>query len=195
MISTHQLKSTKAGEGQIAATKEAMTMSANQQHNEVNVGYKTRYQELPAFDLIGFTKCVESGGELYEGVRSDGRWEALKTIAGDDKTIFGVATHDKQCPGYRYTIGVKAKAEFLEKPHDDLFSIHIKQAGWLIFTLESFIKQYGQFWGDNPYRLIEKLGWSFDSAMGLHIDAYAASYTSDQDGMEFMMPVTRSTKE
>ena len=173
-------------------------MSANQQHDEqANVGYKTRYQELPAFELIGFTKCVKSGGELYDEVRSDGRWETLKTIAGDDKTIFGVASYDEQCPkeSYRYTLGVKAKTEFLEKPHDDLFSIHIKQAGWLIFTLESFIKQYGQFWGDSPYRLIEKLGWSFDSAVGLHIDAFAASYTSDHDGMEFMMPVTRTTKE
>ena len=191
------MNSTKAGEGQIAATEAAMTMSANQQYGEqANVGYRTRYQELPAFDLIGFTKIVESGGELYDEVRSDGRWEALKTIAGDDKTIFGVASHDEQCPkgSYRYTVGVKAKAEFLEKAtlDYDLFTIHIKQAGWLIFTLESFKKQYGQLWNDNPYRLVEMLGWSFDSAVGLHIDAYAASYASDHDGMEFMMPVTRS---
>ncbi len=175
-------------------------MSVNQQHNKrANVGYKTRYQELPAFDLIGFTKIVASGGELYDEVRKDGRWERLKTIAGDDKTIFGVASLDKECPKgkYRYTVGIKANAEFLEKPRldDDLFPIHIKQAGWLIFTLESFIEQYGQFWNDNPYGLIEMLGWSFDSSVGLHIDAFAESYASDHDGMEFMMPVTRSTKE
>jgi len=123
--------------------------------------------------------------------RNDGRWEVLKTIAGDDKTIFGVASLDKECPKgkYRYTVGVKANA-----PHDNLFSIHIKQAGWLIFTLESFSKQYGQFWIDDPYRLIERLGWSFDRSMGIHIDAFAASYASDQDEMEFMMPVKRSAK-
>ena len=175
-------------------------MSAHQQHDEqTKMDYKTRYQELPAFDLIGFTKIVESGGELYDEVRSDGRWERLKTIAGDDKTIFGVASLDKECPKgkCRYTIGVKAKAEFLEKPglDNDLFTIHIKQAGWLIFTLESFIKQYGQFWSDDPYRLVEMFGWSFDRSVSLHIDAYAVSYASDQDGMEFMMPVKRSAKE
>lgn len=175
-------------------------MSVHQQDGEgANVGYRTRYQELPAFDLIGFTKIVESGGELYDEVRSDGRWEVLKTIAGDDNTIFGVASLDKQCPkgSYRYTLGVKAKAEFLEKPRlgDDLFSIHIKQAGWLIFTLEDFKKQYGQFWKDDPYRLVQMLGWSFDRSVGLHIDAYAASYASDHDGMEFMMPVKRQQKD
>jgi len=175
-------------------------MSANQQHDEqAKMDYKTRYQELPAFDLIGFTKIVESGGEIYDAVRSDGRWEKLKTIAGDDKTIFGVASSDKECPKgkCRYTVGVKANAESLEKPRldSDLFSMHIKQAGWLIFTLESFSKQYGKFWSDDPYRLVEMLGWSFDRSVGLHIDAFAESYTSDQDGMEFMMPVKRSVKE
>jgi hypothetical protein len=175
-------------------------MSANQQHDEqAKMDYKTRYQELPAFDLIGFTKIVESRGEIYDAVRSNGRWEKLKTIAGDDKTIFGVASSDKECPKgkYRYTVGVKANAESLEKPRldSDLFSMHIKQAGWLIFTLESFSKQYGKFWSDDPYRLVEMLGWSFDRSVGLHIDAFAESYTSDQDGMEFMMPVKRSVKE
>ena len=149
--------------------------------------------------MIGFTKIVESGGELYDEVRSDGRWEKLRTIAGDDKTIFGVASSDKECPKgkYRYTVGVKANAESHEKPRmdSDLFSMHIKQAGWLIFTLESFIKQYGKFWSDGPYRLVEMLGWSFDRSVGLHIDAFVESYTSDQDGMEFMMPVKRSVKE
>ncbi|MBM3240181.1 hypothetical protein FJZ31_28180 [Candidatus Poribacteria bacterium] len=74
-------------------------MNVNQQDDkQANVDYKTRYQELPAFDLIGYTKIVESGGELYDAVRSDGRWEKLKTIAGDDKTIFGLASLDKECP-------------------------------------------------------------------------------------------------
>jgi hypothetical protein len=175
-------------------------MSAIQQHDEqVNVGYKTRYRELPAFDLVGFTRIVESGGELYDEVKSDGRWQRLKTIAGYNKTIFGVASLDKECPKgkYRYTIGVKAKAEFLEKPSlwdIDLFTIHIKQASWLIFTLESFIKQYGQFWHADPYRLVEMLGWTFDRSVGLHIDIFVEFYASDQDGMGFMIPVKRTKK-
>lgn len=167
----------------------------NEQHdNQTNVGYKTRYQELPAFDLIGFTKIVGSGGELYDEVRNDGRWEKLQTIAGDDKTIFGVASLDKECTKgkYRYTIGVKSLEQSLLD--NDLFTIHIKQAGWLIFTLENFNKQYGQFWSDDPYRLIEMLGWEFNRSIGLHIDAFGASYDFNHNEMEFMMPVKHSTK-
>ena len=62
---------------------------------QVQARYKSRYEELPSFDLTGFTKIVESGGELYEEVRSDGRWEVLKSFAGDDRRIYGVASFDK----------------------------------------------------------------------------------------------------
>jgi len=163
--------------------------------NQAQVGYRTRYQELPAFDLIGFTKIVKSGGELYGEVRSDGRWEVLKSIAGDDKTIYGIASEDKDCPKgrYRYTLGVKASADHSRDAclYKDLFSIHIKQSGWIVFEIENFGAQYGNFWRDDPYKLVKKLGWDFNFEVGLHIDAYAPSYASDNDGMEFMMPVTR----
>ena len=175
-------------------------MVGAQQNNDQqgDIGYKTRYQDLPAFDVTGFTKIVKSGGELYDEVRRDGRWDKLKSIAGDDKTIFGVASLDKHCPkgSYRYTVGIKAKAETTHGPRldEDLFSIHIREATWLIFVLEDFKKQYGEFWRDDPYRLIGRLGWVFDSAVGLHIDAFAEPYASDHDGMEFMMPVKRPSK-
>lgn len=48
-------------------------------------------------------------------------------------------------------------------------------------------------WGGRNHHphhaLIERLGWAFNSAVGLYIDAYAASYVSDHGGIEFMMPV------
>ena len=162
---------------------------------QVQVRYKTRYEELPSFDLTGFTKIVESGGELYEEVRSDGRWEVLKSFAGEDRRIYGVASFDKHCPKgrYRYTVGVKASADDFNdtRLYEDLFSIHIRQSGWLIFMLEDFERQYGQFWQDDPYQLVKKLGCVFDASVGLHIDVYPPSYASDHDGMEFMMPVKR----
>ncbi len=57
--------------------------------------------------------------------------------------------------------------------------------------LEDFERQYGQFWQDDPYQLVKKLGCVFDASVGLHIDVYPPSYASDHDGMEFMMPVKR----
>jgi hypothetical protein len=56
-------------------------------------GYRVRYQELPAFDLTGFTKIVESGGEVYKEVRADGRWEVLKTLNRSDQRFGYTARH------------------------------------------------------------------------------------------------------
>lgn len=164
--------------------------------SEKITGYKARYQELPAFDVIGFTKIVESGGELYREVRSDGRWQVLRSIAGDDGTLYGVASLDKECPKgkYRYTIGVKVIADHAREADlpENLFSIHIKPSGWVIFSLAQ--AQYGDFWRDDPFKLVNKLGWAFNTAVGLHIDAYPPSYAADDasledDSEEFWMPV------
>ena len=160
------------------------------------VGYRTTYQELSAFEVTGVTQIVVSGGELYGEVRSDGRWEWLKRIAGEDKTIYGVASFDKECSEgrYRYTLGVKAPAGPLRDawPDSDLFSIHVRPSGWVVFALEDFAAQYGVLWRDDPYALVRKLGWEFNSAVGLHIDAFGPCYESDHGGMEFMMPVRKS---
>ena len=34
-------------------------------NSQALTGYRVRYERLPAFDLTGFTKIVESGGEMY----------------------------------------------------------------------------------------------------------------------------------
>ena len=49
--------------------------------------YKTVYQEWPAFTVTGVTKIVASGGELYDAVRSDGRWDALRWLGGGDAPL------------------------------------------------------------------------------------------------------------
>jgi len=164
--------------------------------NKALTGYSTKYLRLPAFDLTGFTKIVPSGGELYDEVRGDGRWEILRNIAGHDKAIYGVASMDKECTNgrYRYTMAAKASEENIRNANlcDSLFTMHIKESEWIIFTIESFAAQYGKFWGDNPYNLIQKLGWDFNSMLSLHIDVFPLSYSKENDGcMEFMMPVRR----
>jgi predicted transcriptional regulator YdeE len=157
--------------------------------------YQSREVSLGAFDVAGFTKIVASGGEQYEAVRGDGRWEVLRAFGGGGQTICGVASHDPACGEgrYRYTVGVKATLDEVQQAgfEGDLFSLHIPASQWVIFALESFAAQYGRFWGDNPYQLIADLGWDFSREVGLHIDVYAPSYTSDDQGMEFWMPVKR----
>jgi predicted transcriptional regulator YdeE len=165
----------------------------SEQKDDVTV-YMPREVHLPAFDVTGFTKIVPSGGELYDAVRTDGRWEVLRELGGDDATIYGVASLDKECrPAghYRYTLGVKAPVADTKDTSlkDSLFSIHIRESDWVVFTLESFIGQFGKLWGDDPYQLVKQLNREFNTAVGLHIDVYPPSYASDSDRMEFWMPV------
>lgn len=159
------------------------------------ITYKVRRSQLPAFELAGFTRIVKSGGEFYGDARRDGTWENLTGIAGEDKTVYGVASLDKECPKgyYRYTLAVKADAAELEATSigGDIFRIGIKESDWLFFAIEHFEAQYGTFWNDNPYELTARLGWAFNSKLGLHIDVFPPSYSADNDFMEFMMPVRK----
>jgi predicted transcriptional regulator YdeE len=164
-----------------------VTVGAEQQRGgETDIGYPVRCERWPAFDLIGFTKIVSSGGEQYDAVRGDGRWEVLRRMAGADQRIYGVASHDAECPEgrYRYTVAVREPAGPCAR--DDLFPIHIGESEWLVFTLTHFGRQYGAFWQDNPYALTRKLGREFNRAVGLHLDVFDAS---EDDSMEFWMPV------
>ncbi|MEW6751250.1 MAG: hypothetical protein AB1505_09770 [Candidatus Latescibacterota bacterium] len=154
------------------------------------VGFPVRLGRMPAFSLTGFTRIVTSGGEQYALVRADGRWEVLRRVGG---TIYGVASSDRECPKdhYRYTLGVQAPASQFGSAvrPQDLFTLQVRQSEWLVFELEHFGRQYGHFWGADPYAMTQKLGWAFNARVGLHIDVYAPSYTSDDDAMEFWMPV------
>lgn len=159
----------------------------------VPVAYPSRVLALPAFDLLGFTQFVQSGGVLYEAVRHDGRWEELRRLAGEEGSIYGVASHDEACPSghYRYTMAVKSEAcpNRGREGLGDFHPIHIPAAEWVAFLLTDFEAQYGAFWSADPYRLIRQLGWEFNAAVGLHLDVYGPSYHSDHDAMEFLMPV------
>ncbi len=159
------------------------------------IAYPTRSLALAAFDLAGFTQIVQSGGALYEGVRRDGRWDELRRLAGEDGSIYGVASHDHECPEgwYRYTMAVADEPLAAGVPGgtDRLHTIHIGASEWVAFALEDFAAQYGRFWRDNPYALIERLGREFNTDVGLHLDVFGPTYCSDHDGIEFLMPVRR----
>jgi hypothetical protein len=145
--------------------------------------YEKRHES--AFSVLGFTKFVKSGGELYDEVRSDGRWDRLKEMAGEDKHIYGAASDDKGCPRcfYRYTIGIRG-----DGTHDgeELFPIHVKESDWIVFKID-FDKDYCNFWSKDPYKMIGELGYRFQNDVGLHLDVYDEHYTGQE--MEFRMPV------
>ena len=161
--------------------------------------YRTTYQEWPAFTVTGISRVVASGGEVYGDVRSDGRWEALRQLGGEDATLYGVASLDKAGfqGAYRYTLGVKdvPVAAGDQLAGEPLFTLPIRQAGWLVFELDDFMGQWGDFWRDDPYRMVQELGWVYDAGVGLHIDVFPPAYVSEHDPVSFMMPVKRAAKE
>lgn len=151
--------------------------------------------KLSAFEVIGFSKIVASGGEQYGEVRGDGRWEQLRHLGGEEPTIYGVAAEDTEAPKgrYRYTVGVKATEALLAKADkpENLFTLRIPASDWLIFRL-NFKDLFGQLWRDNPYRLVTQVGWDFNTDVNLHSDVFNPCYVKDgEDDFEFWMPVKR----
>jgi hypothetical protein len=152
--------------------------------------------EKQPFDLVGFTKIVISGGEQYDEVRKSNRWDILRQIGGADKTIYGIASFDKECTKdhYRYTLAVQKPGDLAKFPDYErqLFPFHVKQSSWCVFTLEHFVRQYGNFWEANPYKMIEKLGFAFNTQLNFHLDVYPEAYVTDDDPMEFWMPIKKT---
>ncbi|MCL2508631.1 MAG: GyrI-like domain-containing protein [Oscillospiraceae bacterium] len=155
------------------------------------MGFPYEERTLEAFNIIGFTKIVPSGGELYDEVRTDGRWQTLQSMNAADKNIYGAASHDRKCSEghYRYTLGVRHDKSYTANPlHDALFELRVKKSDWIVFTL-NFEQEYGAFWGKNPYAMIKELGYDFNKGVGLHIDVFSESYNGHE--MEFWMPVCK----
>jgi hypothetical protein len=161
--------------------------------NDITLPFRYKIIAKAPFDLLGFTKIVISGGEQYDEVRKDGRWDVLRQIAGADKTIYGIASFDKECTKnhYRYTLAVVKPddAGKLAGYESQLFPFHVNESTWCVFTLEHFEKQYGIFWGQDPYKMIQKLGFAFNNRLGIHLDVYPEAYKTNDDEMEFWMPV------
>jgi hypothetical protein len=156
-----------------------------------------KHVTLPAFDVVGFTKIVTSGGEQLGAVRGDERWQQLRELGGADPTIYGIGSEDDACPAghYRYTVGVKASEGPVREAglEGQLFRIPVAASDWLVFPLGFGDGSFGRLWEDDPYRIVAGLGWEFNGAVGVHIDVYPPSYVADNYGFEFWMPVKRAS--
>ena len=69
------------------------------------------------------------------------------------------------------------------------FPVYVKPSTWCVFTLVHCARQYGPLWEKDPYKMIEKLGFAFNNRLNLHIDVYPEAYRTDDDEMEFWMPI------
>ena len=162
-------------------------------------GFNYEHRHINAFDIIGFTAMVKSGGKLYDAVRLDGRWEALQGMNSKNKTIYGIASDDT-CPAmcdnrtdicskarcYRYTIGITDDENFMmNTAYGELYKYHVKESDWIVFALDNS-PGFGELWRNDPYKMIAELGYEYNFELSNHIDVMYGDY----DGVfEFWMPV------
>jgi hypothetical protein len=166
-------------------------------------GFVYEKRHVGAFDIIGFSKMVNSGGELYDEIWSDGRWAILKEMNSKNKTVYGIASEatcpvtcsrsTDECPRgcYRYTMGILNNKNYFENSeYNELFKFHVGESEWIIFTLEAN-NGHGELWGKDPYKMITELGYNFNTALNIHIDVFYENYNGENDGKtsEFWMPV------
>jgi hypothetical protein len=154
-------------------------------------GFEYSIKKLSSFEIIGFTKIVNSGGEMYdEVIQKKEKWEILKNMNPKNKNVYGIASMDKECSEgkYRYTMGIEKDENYIENKiyTDQLFKMSIKESTWIIFSLD-FENDFGKLWENDPYKLIGEIGYSFNNAVGLHIDVFTENY--DGHKMEFWMPI------
>jgi len=154
-------------------------------------GIEYKIVRVPAFDIIGFTKIVQSGGELFGETREDGRWAALTEMRTNDKTVYCVAAETREVngSGYRYTVGVLSDGGFVVNPmyREQLYMHRIKASDWIVFSLK-FGDDYGKLWHNNPYKMIAELGYTYNKSLNIHIDVFGETFETD-GMMEFWMPV------
>ena len=167
-------------------------------------GLTYQHKHRKAFDIVGFSIMTKSGGELYDAVRQDGRWEVLFNMNPESKTIYGVASDDA-CPAtcnkrtdkcstarcFRYTMGVISDKNFVPNPaYNKLYNYHVKESDWVIFLFED-MNDFGKLWSNDPYKMIAELGYEFNDELSNHIDIL---YDDNFGVSEFWMPVKQRTE-
>jgi hypothetical protein len=153
-------------------------------------GFIYSIKAFPEFKIIGFTKIVNSGGEMYDEIMHGDKWTILKKMNSKNKNVYGVASMDKECTEgkYRYTMGIEQNENCIkDKTYtNQLFPMTIKKSDWVIFSID-FENDYGKFWENDPYKMIDEIGYGFNNSVGLHIDVFNEGY--DGHKMEFWMPI------
>lgn len=169
-------------------------------------GYIIRIWKRAPFVISGYTVIVPPGqrgtaliGEFWSEVMADGRLGKLIYDSSVQPWVLGLGSWDPECPkhGSRYTICIE------ETEHTDftavsreypLFTKEIGDSDWMCFEIPK-MQLYERFWKDNPYKMMQQLGYQFhtgDFSVGLHFDAYPPNYDAELNpGFEFWITVVK----
>ncbi len=162
-------------------------------HFEVQ-GFNVSIIEKPAFGIIGFTRFVKLDGKTIhswiEELTQNGKMAKLAGILGAPRQIWvclsgneGVSDADCRC-----TVCVEREVQhdFSVLSDDELFTMRVPASSWALFELNS-MQTPRELHEKNVYRLISEIGYSWNDAVGLHLD----NEHEWQPGktMSFLLPV------
>jgi predicted transcriptional regulator YdeE len=174
------------------------------QKSEEITRYRAKIMRREAFKVAGYTIIVprrsdEMISQFWCDVAADGRLESLKEASSVAPRVLGLGPWDPECErhGQRYTICIEETehTDFtqLAQAHD-LFTKEIGASDWMCFEITQSILDE-QFWKDNPYKMMKKLGYQFhegDYSVGFHFDAYPPDYDPESNpAMEFWITVRK----
>jgi len=177
--------------------------------SEEITGYRVKIWKRNAFNVKGYPIIVPPGPsyktmphEFWNDVVNDGRLEKLTKASSVRPWALGLGSWDPECEkgGFRYTICIEETGHtdftYLSKEYD-LFTKEIGASDWMCFEMTEKVYDE-QFWRDNPYKMMPKLGYQFhtregDYSVGLHFDAYPPdNYGPERNPvMEFWITVVK----
>lgn len=190
--------------GAITARVEGAGGSVDIANSHALVGYRVKIRRRDAFRVVGYTLIIpprrpKAVVEFWDEVVADGRMEQLAQASSVRPWILGLGSWDPECPkgGLRYTICIEETehTEFSRLAAEyPLFTKDIGPSDWMCF--ETTHGEYMQrFWRDNPYKMMGKLGYGFntgDYSVGLHLDAYPPAFDPEtQPAIEFWITVVK----
>ncbi|MCL4507276.1 MAG: GyrI-like domain-containing protein [Chloroflexi bacterium] len=175
------------------------------EHSESITGYRVKVMPRGAFTVKGYTLIVAPQADalipaFWREVEADGRLARLRSASLVSPWVLVLGSWDPECPrqGQRYTICIEetGQTDFrrLAGEHS-LFSKEIGASSWMIFEMTQ--QRYEtDFWKDNPYQMMKKLGYRFhagDLSVGLHFDAYPPDFDAARNpAMAFWITVAKS---
>lgn len=170
-------------------------------------GYRVKIMPKPAFQVTGYAIICQPDEEgpliqdFVAALMTDGRMETLKKASAVPSWILGLGSWDEECPprGMRYTMCIE------ENQHTDLsgllrqYLLHTQSfeaCEWMCFEVPQERFDTGQFWKDDPYKMLRDLGYRFHLRVGVHFDAFSPNHHErTKPGMEFWISVLKQGNE
>lgn len=179
------------------------TLPAFIEHSQEITGYRVAILRKPAFQVTGYTIICppEEEGPIIEAflqaMNADGRMETLKNASSPPPWILGLGSWDEACPprGTRYTVCVEETGQTDLSGLLRQYPIHtqsLEACDWMCFEVPQERFDSNQFWQDDPYGMLRKLGYRFHLRVGVHFDAIPPDHDPvTNPGVEFWISVLK----